>query len=162
MGKLNFHLKVLRITIVRNILGLIGLFIYPFIDRDKARENKSFWWLFLNDDELSNPDNKGKDYDVRMAEEKGIPKCFASYWFNAMRNRAYNYLKSRYPKETALDVDNYMLISGTADAMEWKGGSAWFYPNPHTNKISLRYSKKMFGKTFKYGDFGDRYDIILN
>lgn len=151
IDKIKFHLKVIRITIIRNLLGLIGLFTYPFINKEKARTKKNFWWLLLNDDELKN----GVDYDVKMVEEKGIPKWFASYWFNAIRNRAYNYLLSRYPKETALNVDDYEILEGDKKAMEWKGGTVWFLPNPHTDKISCRISFK----GLKYGDFGDRYDI---
>lgn len=158
MKKLKFHLKVIWIAIIaRNILGFIGLFAYPFINKEKARRKKNFWWLLLNDDELNK--HNGKDYDVRIVEEKGIPKWFASYWFNAIRNRAYNWLGEKYVVK--LDVDNYILISGSAEAMEWKGGTAWFHPHPKTKKISARYSKKIFGKTLKYGDFGDRYDIIF-
>jgi len=157
LKKLKFHIKVIWVSIIaRNLLGLLGLFVYPFINKEKARKNRNFWWFMLNDDELGK--NGDKDYNVEMVEHKGITKWFASYWFNAIRNRAYNWLQYKYyPK---LDVDNYRLISGTKEAMEWQGGWAWFYPNPYTNVISARYSKQIFGKTFKYGDFGDRYDMI--
>lgn len=157
--KIKFHIKVIWVSLIaRNLLGLLGLFAYPFIDKEKARENKSFWWWLLNDDEL---ERYGVDYDVKIVKEKGIPLWFASYWFNAIRNRAYNWLQSRYfPK---LNVDKYVLISGTKEAMEWKGGWAWFHPNDKTNKISARYSKILFNKwVFQYGDFGDRYDMTID
>lgn len=171
MDKLKFHIKVIWVSVIsRNILGFIGLFAYPFINKEKARKHRSFWWYMLNDDELERYD---VDYDVKMVKRKGIPIWFASYWFNAIRNRAYNWLQSQYCP--VLNVDKYRFKNeanltetekqNKRKAMDWQGGGAWFYPNEHTNILSYRYSKyfKFLGMRFQwqYGDFGDRYDMNL-
>jgi len=89
---------------------LLGYIIYPFIKRTETRMkyhskeggwyNKQLWYM-LNDDEI---ERYGVDFDIKKIEDKGIDtstrwgRFKASYWFNAIRNPAGNYMFTNAPE----------------------------------------------------------------
>jgi len=170
-----------RVSRIRNIYRVLGYFVYPFIQRTKVREkvykgNVSWYtkqlWYMLNDDEIS---RYGVDYDVKMVEERGIPKWIASYWFNALRNSGYNWLMSNPPYDKSIDsytnkeytIDN--IVQGIGDEEErvnplnraewvkegkkidWEyskrgEGEVWYHPNGDKSVSLCRYSKAYIKK----------------
>lgn len=89
---------------------VLGWFFYPFIDRSETREeyvsgeggwwNRQLWYM-LNDDDIQ---ANGDDWSNEKVAEKGIDTSTkwgqfkASYWFNALRNPAYNFSQSHAPE----------------------------------------------------------------
>lgn len=99
---------------------------YPFIQRTETREryysgeggwwNRQLWYM-LNDDELN---RYSVDWDPKQVAEKGIDtstkwgRFKASYWFNALRNPAYNYTLTKKP----IDPEgNYDIIEKPIDLL---------------------------------------------
>jgi len=169
----------------RMIYRVLGWFIYPFIKRTKVRkkmkEGKNSWWTtrlwyMLNDDEL----NRYKvDYDVRMVREKkphynldtSWGRFRASYWFNALRNAAYNYIMTHSPVKVIASnyaklkfaIDNiyqgekkvnpllraeWYIKEGNIDYKKSKvgEGEVWYHPNGNEEISQCRYSKAYIQK----------------
>jgi hypothetical protein len=174
MTKDDFRKELRKAVIGRTKYRILGYFLYPFIQRTKVREKMysgrgSKWtktlWYILNDDELGKPENKGYDFNLPMAKEKGIPLWFASYWFNAIRNSAYNYVLAHAPKVDA--KGDYRIVEKTIDKIYqygkkiapqlWAGwslqdgkvvekdsktgiGEVWYNPQGNKDFLYMRYS----------------------
>lgn len=115
---------------------ILGYIFYPFIQRTKVRQKhyqgKTNWWtqqlwFMLNDDELRRYD---VDYDINKVSEKGIDtstrwgRFKASYWFNALRNPAYNYSRSMKPVKTEsysnqeVEINEIYIKKGSKDEVK--------------------------------------------
>lgn len=170
--KAKFWKEHKRVAVNRNVYRVFGYVMYPFIQRSKVREkvykgNASWYtkqlWYMLNDDEIK---RYGVDYDVRMVKEKGIPKWFASYWFNALRNSGYNWLMSNPPyhepitsysdpeypinniREGLFEIDplkraEWVKTNGEIDLGKSKigEGEVWYHPNGDESVSICRYSR---------------------
>jgi hypothetical protein len=109
---------------------ICSYFMYPFINRSSVREEyyhgePGWWtrqlWFMLNDDEIG---RYQVDYDVRKVEDKGIDtsttwgRFKASYWFNVIRNPAYNYSLTYKPirptdySNQEIEIDNIKTLRG--------------------------------------------------
>jgi len=174
MTKEDFKKDFKKAVIGRTKYRILGYFLYPFIQRTKVREkyhngSTSKWtetlWYILNDDELGKSGNKGYDFNLAMAKEKGIPLWFASYWFNALRNSAYNYVLAHAPEVDAKgdyrivekEIDEiykngekvaiqswagWKIINGKVDESQSKigEGKVWYNPQGNKNYLYMRYS----------------------
>jgi hypothetical protein len=163
----------------RTVYTVLGWFFYPFILRDKVRKKmklgvNSWWttrlWYMINDDEVDKG-YLGIDYNVKIVEDRGIPKWFASYYFNALRNPAYNYILTHRPKAAngsyanqELSIDNItqngkrvhpleradwvLKEDGSIDFKLSKigEGEVWFNPDGDTSVSSCRHSKTYIKK----------------
>jgi hypothetical protein len=116
---------------------ILGYIFYPFINRSKVREkyysSDYNWytlqlWYMINDDEwLKNGPFENIDYDVSKVWEKGIAtgtrwgRFKASYWFNAVRNPAYNRSRTMKPLKTKsysnqeVEIDEVYIKKGAED-----------------------------------------------
>lgn len=148
---------------------LLGYVFYPFINRERVRDKRklgvSNWyteqlWFMMNDDELS---RYGVDWDIKKVKEKGIDtttkwgRFKASYWFNALRNPAYNYSLSNgpiYPKgydNKYFEIDDVYYQGKLSDPTEWASWLWWTSEGRLNNagiKVSLQHSRVGEGKSW--------------
>ncbi len=95
----------------RGVYGFFGLFFYPFIRRNHIRKvveegtnnwwQKQLWYMINRDDAQPNGSDWSEDYIRRMGWKSNtwLKRLRNSYWYNAIRNMAYNFLLSRRAKK---------------------------------------------------------------
>jgi hypothetical protein len=142
---------------------ITSYFIYPFINRSAVREEyyhgePGWWtrqlWYMLNDDEIG---RYQVDYDINKVREKGIDtttswgRFKASYWFNVIRNPAYNYsltckpVKPHEYSNQELEIDNVKNLKGESIhpllRAEWKWITKEGRIDNVGEEISVKHSK---------------------
>lgn len=158
--------------LIKSILGkfpyiVLGYFCYPFINRGKVRDkyyaSGCNWytlqlWYMINDDEwIKNGPYTDTDYNVAKVKERGIDTSTkwgefkATYWFNAKRNPASNYMFSRKKVKTTsydnqeVEINNIYYLKGgevnPLDRAEWRWIRKDGVIDNVGDKISWEYSK---------------------
>lgn len=177
--------NLLTATIGKLPYIILGYIIYPFINRSKVRKKyysgKYSWytkqlWYMINDDEWHRyGDVDNIDYDIEKVKEKGIKtdtkwgRFKASYWFNAMRNPAYNkgrelknYVTKKYSNQE-VEIDNIYKNRGETKVnpllrAEWRWVTKEGLIDNMGERISWKYSR--IGEGLVWFNPNNNLDIV--
>ncbi len=168
----------------RTIYTLLGLIFYPFINRNNVRvkmnKGTNNWWttqLFY----MTNRDDvqeNGIDWNTKMVEDKWgdhfiykrikgtkLGNLWASYWYNALRNPAYNYVLTHKPlpgvNNEVIVIDN--LVNGEGIRVNPHILARWSWETKYGNISNrgqkIREDKSLIGEALFYWNPDGNNDI---